>query len=50
MFVQIMMLLTGIAYAITAGAWLLEGKTWMAATFLLYALTAGTLFMAGRAS
>lgn len=47
-FVQMMMTITGVCYALVAvGLWV-EQKPWMAVTFMLYAGTAFTLYMAGR--
>lgn len=47
-FVQTMMAVTGVCYAVTAFAWYAEGKTWMAATFVLYAGACLTMYFAGH--
>lgn len=48
--VQIMMAASGVCYVGAAVGWLIEGKPWMAVTFVLYAGTALTLYLAGKAT
>ena len=49
MLTTIAMIACGVCYAAAAVGWWIDGKPWMAATFLLYAMTAATLYLAGRA-
>lgn len=46
--VEVGMIGSGVAYAVAALGWMLDGKPWFALTFALYVGTAFTLYMGGK--